>query len=166
MNLVPVVIAPDQTIKLSARQHSELIKQIIEQFAPRFVPGGRLVYVGDTGDRSGYFDKDLLASLSVSVDQHGKMPDAIIYYEDKEWLILAEAVTSHGPVDAKRHEELAILFKDAAPHLVYVSTFPNRRMFAKDIEAISWETEVWIADDPTHLIHFNGTRFLGPYEKP
>ena len=165
MALVPVVIAPNQTIKLSPGEHSELIKKIIEQFAPRFVPGGRLVYVGDTGDKMGYFDKNLLAALGVTVDEHGKMPDAIIYYEAKEWLILAEAVTSHGPVDAKRHEELALLFKDAEPSLVFVSTFPDRRIFTKYIEAISWKTEVWLADNPSHLIHFNGARFLGPYEK-
>jgi len=166
MALVPVVIvAPDQTIKLSAGEHSELIKKIIEQFAPRFVPGGRLVYVGDTGDKMGYFDKSLLTSLGVTVDEHGKMPDAIIYFAEREWLILAEAVTSHGPVDAKRHEELALLFKNAAPSLVYVSTFPDRRTFTKYIEVISWETEVWLADNPSHLIHFNGVRFLGPYEK-
>jgi hypothetical protein len=165
MALVPVVIAPDKTIKLSAGEHSELIKKIIEEFAPRFLPGGSLVYVGDTGDKMGYFDKELLESLGVIVDEHGKMPDAIVYFKEKEWLILAEAVTSHGPVDAKRHEELALLFKDAAPSLVYVSTFPDRRTFTKYIEAISWETEVWLADNPSHLIHFNGVRFLGPYEK-
>ncbi len=47
--------------------------------------------------------------------------------------------------------------------LVFVSAFPNRKTFTKYLEAISWETEVWVADNPTHLIHFNGTRFLGPY---
>lgn len=166
MNLVPVVVAPNQTVKLSPGQHSELIKKIIEQFAPHFVPGGRLIYVGDTGEKMGYFDKSLLASLGVVVNEHGKMPDAIIYYEEKNWLILAEAVTSHGPVDSKRHEELELLFRDAGPGLVFVSAFPDKPTFAKYINSISWETEVWIADNPSHLIHFNGVRFLGPYEKP
>ncbi len=114
----------------------------------------------------GYFDKNLFESVGMAVDEHGKMPDVIIYYEEKEWLVLAEAVTSHGPVDSKRHEELSLLFSDATPNLVFVSTFPDRRTFAKYLDAISWETEVWIADNPSHLIHFNGTRFLGPYEKP
>lgn len=164
MKMVPVKLAEGQTIKLSPGAHSELIKKIVEDFASRFIPGGRLVYVGDTGDKMGYFDKDLLTSLGVTVDDHGKMPDAIIYSEEKEWLILAEAVTSHGPVDAKRHEELEYLFRDAQPGLVFVSAFPDRRTFAKYMEAVSWETEVWIADNPSHLIHFNGTRFLGPYE--
>lgn len=165
MKLVPVTIAGGQEIKLSPGQHSELIRAIVEQFAPHFVPGGRLVYVGDTGDKWGYFDKQLLGSIGINVDNHGKMPDVVIYFPEKNWLILAEAVTSHGPVDAKRHQELNELFKHSSAGLVFVSAFPNRRIFNKYTGAISWETEVWLADSPSHLIHFNGIRFLGPYPK-
>ena len=28
---------------------------------------------------------------------------------------------------------------------------------------IAWEIEVWCADAPSHLIHFDGARFLGSY---
>src|SRR5262249_47385722 len=73
MNMVPVTIKDGHEIKLSAGAHSELIKKIVEDFAPRFVPGGKLVYVGDTGDKMGYFDKELLVSLGVKIDDHGKM---------------------------------------------------------------------------------------------
>jgi hypothetical protein len=31
------------------------------------------------------------------------------------------------------------------------------------VSQISWESEVWIAEDPDHMIHFNGERFLGAY---
>jgi adenine-specific DNA-methyltransferase len=47
---------------------------------------------------------------------------------------------------------------------IYVTAFQGRRDFRKWAADISWETEVWIADDPDHLIHFNGDRFLGPHE--
>lgn len=165
MRMVPVKIASGKQINLTPGKHSELIRDIVEQFAPRFVPGGDLVYVGDTGEKWGYFNESLLTSLGVAVDDHGKMPDVVIYYPDKDWLILAESVTSHGPVDSKRHEELAHLFRNARPGLVYVSAFPDRRVMNKYLEAISWETEVWVADHPSHLIHFNGSRFLGPYKR-
>ena len=91
------------------------------------------------------------------------MPDVVIYCPKRDWLILAEAVTSHGSVDGKRHRELGELFKSSNAGLVYVSAFPDRKTFTRYLEDISWETEVWIADNPTHLIHFNGARFLGPY---
>ena len=88
----------------------------------------------------------------------------VLYLEDRDWLLLIESVTSHGPVDAKRYNELATLFKDATPGLVYVTAFPDRATIGRFLGDISWETEVWCADAPTHLIHFNGERFLGPYE--
>jgi len=165
-NRIPVFIAPGKEIQLTPGEHSELVKAIVEEFAQRFVPGATLVYAGDTGDKRGYFDEVLLRRLGVSVDAHGKMPDVMIYDPQRNWLLLIEAVTSHGPVDGKRHDELAQLFARSSAGLVYVTAFPNRPVMARYLSEIAWETEVWCADSPSHLIHFNGARFLGPYENP
>ena len=162
-NLVPVVIARDKEITLSPGKHSELIRAIIEDFAARFVPGGVLLYAGDTGDKSAYFEPTLLSKLGVSVDKHGKMPDVVLHYPERNWLLLVESVTSHGPVGSKRHAELARLFSGSTAGLVYVTAFPNRATMVRYLSDIAWETEVWVADAPSHLIHFNGERFLGPY---
>lgn len=101
-NRIPVEIAAGQQITLSPGEHSELIRAIIEDFAPRFAPGSVLVYAGDTGEKWGYFDAPLLAGLGVDVDSHGKMPDVVLHFTAKNWLLLVESVTSHGPVDGKR----------------------------------------------------------------
>lgn len=162
-NRIPVEIAPGKQITLSPGEHSELIRAIIKDFAPRFAPGSVLVYAGDTGDKWGYFDAPLLAGLGVNVDSHGKMPDVVLHYTAKNWLLLVESVTSHGPVDGKRHTELARLFAGSTAGLVYVTAFPNRTIMSRYLGNIAWETEVWIADAPSHLVHFNGERFLGPY---
>lgn len=165
MQMIPVQIADGHEIALTPGAHSELIKRILADFAPRFAPGAEVIYVGDTGDKMGYFQKDRLAALGVTVDWHGKMPDVVLYFGKKDWLLLVESVTSHGPVDSKRHNELAALFKGAKPGLVYVTAFPDRGVIGRYLGEISWETEVWCADAPSHLIHFNGERFLGPYEE-
>jgi hypothetical protein len=160
---IPVEIAPGHKITLSPGEHSELIRAIIENFAPRFAPGSILVYAGDTGDKWGYFDAALLVRLGVNVNVHGKMPDVVLHFTKKNWVILVESVTSHGPVDGKRHAELGKLFSGSTAGLVYVTAFPNRVMMSRYLGEIAWETEVWVADSPSHLIHFNGTRFLGPH---
>jgi len=162
-NRIPVEIAPGKKITLSPGAHSELIRAIIEDFAPRFAPGSVLAYAGDTGDKWGYFDAALLAELGVDVESHGKMPDVVLHFVEKNWLLLVESVTSHGPVDGKRHAELAKLFSGSSAGLVYVTAFPNRAIMGRYLGEIAWETEVWVADAPSHLIHFNGVRFLGPY---
>ena len=162
-NMIPVRIAEGKEIRISPGEHSQLIKAIIEDFGARYVPGGVLIYAGDTGDKMGYFDAVLLAEMGVTVDSHGKMPDVVLYYPERHWLLLIESVTSHGPVDGKRHAELAKLFADSKAGLVYVTAFPNRAVMGRYLGEIAWETEVWVADAPSHLIHFNGERFLGPY---
>lgn len=161
---IPVKITEDKTITLSPGEHSELMRDIIKEFGPRFAPGSTLIYAGDTGDKWGYFDESMLSTLGVNVDSHGKMPDVILYYPKKNWLLLIESVTSHGPVDGKRHVELSQLFANSKAGIVYVTAFPNRSAMSHYLGEIAWETEVWVADAPSHLIHFNGERFLGPYE--
>ena len=160
---VSVNVVGGKRLRLSPGEHSELIRAILESFGPQFAPGSDLVYAGDTGRKWGHFDENLLANVGVHVDSHGKMPDVVLYCPKRGWLLLIEAVTSHGPVDGKRHDELAKLFKGSKAGLVYVTAFPSRSTMARYLPDIAWETEVWVADNPTHLIHFNGERFLGPY---
>jgi len=162
-NRIPVRIARGKKITLSPGEHSELIRAIIEDFGPRFAPGSVLIYAGDTGDKWGYFDAALLAALGVDVDSHGKMPDVVLYVRERNWLLLVESVTSHGPVDGKRHAELARLFAGSKAGLIYVTAFPDRATMSRYLGEIAWETEVWVADAPSHLIHFDGFRFLGPH---
>jgi hypothetical protein len=160
--LVPIALAAGSEIRLSAGAHSELIRAVIEDFGGRYAPGGELVYVGDTGNKVGYFQEDLLLRLGLSLDRHGKLPDVIIYDGNRNWLLLIECVTSHGPMDAKRQRELADLFGECSAGVVYISTFPTRRLFTRYAEQVAWETEVWVAAEPTHLIHFDGEQLLGP----
>jgi hypothetical protein len=162
---IPVNVDKDLVLKLSSGEHSLLIKDIIEEFGPRFAPGSKLIYVGDTGNKFGYFDQKLLSTLGVDLDNHGKMPDVVLYSEERDWLLLIESVTSHGPVDGKRYGELEQLFSDAKPDLVYITALPSRNLLARFLPVIAWETEVWVSDSPSHLIHFNGDKFLGPYKK-
>lgn len=163
MQKLPVALANGETIRLSPGDHNQLIKAIIEEFAPRFAPGSVLIYAGDTGDKWGYFNQELLENLGVKLEGHGKMPDVVLHYLEKGWLLLVESVTSHGPVDGKRHSELTALFSGSTAGLVYVTAFPSRSVMTRYLGDIAWETEVWVADSPSHLIHFDGKRFLGPY---
>lgn len=163
MNQTPLSLPGGQALKLSAGPHSDLVTSIIGEFAPRFAPGADILYVGDTADKWAHIDQEGLTALGLDIDPHGKMPDVILYCGERDWLLLIEAVTSVGPVSSKRHAELSTLFAGASCGLVYVTAFPDRSTFGKHLAEIAWETEVWVADQPSHLIHFDGARFLGPY---
>ncbi len=164
MDMVQVQIRDGLSVTLSPGSHNELIRAIIEDMAPRFTPGATLVYIGDTGDKMGCLDKELAARLGLNIEEHGKMPDVVLWQEVNNWLVLVESVTSHGPVDSKRYIELSELFASSSADKVYISAFPDKRTFARFASDVAWETEVWVADNPTHMVHFNGSRFLGPYK--
>lgn len=160
--LIPVVLPDGATLTLSPGLHSLLIGRIINDFCPRWTPGADLLYVGDTQQKFAVFDEDTFKQLGVTIEVHGKMPDLVVHSPERNWLVLIEAVTSHGPVDAQRHEELQEMFSRSTATLIFVTAFLNRRTMAKFTAGISWETEVWIANAPSHLIHFDGEHFLGP----
>ncbi len=160
---IPVTLPDGRRFSLSAGGQNPLVKKVIEDFCSRFTPGGTLLYVGDAGEKWKHCEVEYLARLGVTVDEHGKMPDLVVHYTIKNWLVLIEAVTSHGPVNLKRLNELRSLFGGSQAGLVFVTAFMTRRELLRYLGEIAWETEVWVADSPTHMIHFNGERFLGPY---
>lgn len=162
---IPVTLPGGVELTLGAGGQNVLIKQMIDDFCAYFIPGGEVLYIGDADSKLMHFDKKKLASLGVTVNTHGKLPDLIVYQPQKEWLFLLEAASSHGPVDGKRHGELAALFAGSTAGLVYVSCFPDRATMRKFLADLAWETEAWCASDPTHMIHLNGERFLGPYDQ-
>ncbi|MGH3281388.1 MAG: BsuBI/PstI family type II restriction endonuclease, partial [Trebonia sp.] len=163
LHRIPVTLPGGSAVTLSPGGQNRLLKQMVEGFCGYFTPGVRVLYIGDADAKWQVFEERELAALGVTFDQHGKMPDLVVHMADRDWLVLLEAVSSHGPVDAKRQRELAHLFAGSTAGLVYVSCFPSREEMRPYLAQIAWETEVWCADNPTHLIHFNGERFLGPY---
>jgi len=160
---VPVTLPDGSQVALSPGGQNPLIKAIIEQFCPAFAPDGVVLYIGDTENKFVHLQTVGLAALGVTLDSAAKIPDVIVHDTNRNWLLLIEAVTSAGPVDGKRRKELKDLFADCKAGLVFVTAFENRRTMRTFVSHIAWESEVWIAEDPDHMIHFNGERFLGPY---
>jgi adenine-specific DNA-methyltransferase len=163
MARIPVTLPGGGVLKLSPGGQNDLIRDIIEEFCPYFTPGGLILYIGDSDSKWSHAEMEVLKQLGVVIEEHGKMPDLVIHMADKNWLVLLEAASSHGPVDAKRHGELQTLFAGSKAGLVFVSCFPTRAEMRKYLKDIAWESEAWCADAPTHMIHFDGERFLGPY---
>jgi hypothetical protein len=148
---------------LSPGKHNEVQVAVIKEFAPRFAPAAKILYFGDTANKNLYFNNDLIDKLGLSLNEHDKLPDIILYDTKQKWLFLVEVVTSHGPMSAKRVFELKKMLSTNSCGIVFISAFPNFEAFRKHLKDIAWETEVWIAEIPDHLIHYNGHKFLGPY---
>lgn len=159
---VPVVLPNGKTLKLSPGKHNEVQAAIVEQFRPEFAENSELLYFGDTENKNLFTDKKTLKEIGIPIDQHSKLPDVVLYDRKKNWIYLIEAVTSHGPVSPKRMIELEKLLENCSAGKIYVTAFLDFTDFKKWSKKIAWETEIWICEMPSHMIHFNGDRFLGP----
>ena len=161
MQQMPVLINGNQ-FQFSAGKHNRLQKAIIEDFAPRFAHNSRCLYIGDTTEKDLFKDKEKLQELGFEITLHDKMPDIVLYREDANWIYFIEAVTSVGPMSPKRITEIEAMTQNVTAGKIYVTAFLDFATYKKFSDAIAWETEVWIAEMPEHMIHLNGDRFLGP----
>lgn len=161
MEKMPVKINGNE-LTFSPGKHNELQKLIIEEFAPRFAENAECLYVGDTIQKDLVKNGTMLNKLGFNLTVHDKLPDVILYVEDKNWLYFIEAVTSVGPMSPKRIKELESITSDVTAGKIYVTAFLDFKTFKSFSESLAWETEIWIADLPNHMIHLNGDKFLGP----
>lgn len=160
---IPVILPGGFALNLSPGEHNELQKAIIEELLPRYGYGAEVLYIGDTADKFLFRNEVKLKELHFFELSHSELPDIVAYSASKNWLYLIEAVHSSGPISENRLLELKQLTKDCTSDIVYITAFLNRAKFRSWVKKIAWETEVWIAETPDHLIHFNGVKFLGPY---
>lgn len=161
MTMMPVKINGTD-FNFSAGKHNELQKAIIEEFAPRFAPNSECLYVGDTTEKDLVKNIEKLTRLGFEITLHDKMPDVVLYREDKNWIYFVESVTSVGPMDPKRILEIAEMTRGVTAGKVFVTAFLDFKTYKKFSEELAWETEIWIAEMPEHMIHLDGDRFLEP----
>lgn len=163
LDLVPVTFPSGKQLQFSPGKHNELQKAIIEQFLPRYGYGAEVLYVGDTADKFLHLETKRLQELQFFELSHGELPDIVAYSKEKNWLYLIEAVYSSGAISSVRLLELKQLTAECTADIIFVTAFPDRKFFRKFVTDLAWETEVWIAESPDHLIHFDGEKFLGSY---
>ena len=83
-------------------------------------------------------------------------------YPDGDWqAMVGEFLLEVGSLrDQYRQEREMIMVPVRLPD---GTAFPDKTAFRQYVADVAWETEVWVADNPDHLVHFNGHKFLGPY---
>lgn len=143
--------------------HNQLQREIIEEFLPRFGAGCKVLYVGDATDKYLLREDDKLRELGFFELTHDSLPDIVAYNSEKNWLFLIEAFFTSGPMSEERILELKKSLAECTADLIFITAFTSKTAFKKHIGKIGWETEVWTADNPDHMVHFNGGKFFGPY---
>jgi hypothetical protein len=165
LSMISITLPGGLELSFTPGKHNDLQKAIIEQFLPRYGYGCEVLYIGDSSDKYLHLNREKLLGLSFSEPSHEELPDIIAFSEQKGWIYLIESVTSFGEISQIRKLELEKITGNCTNPIVFMTAFPDRATYRKYCANLAWETEVWIASDPDHLIHLNGPKFLGPYVK-
>lgn len=162
LQTVPVTLPNGKIIVLSYGEHNDLQKAIIEVFLPLFGFGAEVLYVGDTKDKFLHLEKAELEKIKFFTLEHEELPDVVAYSREKNLLYLIEAYHSTGEWDEIRVRKVKRKLEESGctANVVFFTAFENKNIFKQKAKDIAWETEVWIADSPEHLVHFNGYKFL------
>jgi len=154
---VRVQIGKGQSFSLSPGAHNLLEKAIAEIFSHAFLNEPQIVYLGDTAPRKGFQNRIIMRKLNLPIDTTASLPDVILFSENESHLVIIEAVTSSGPVNSIRLEQLQKFTKGPRKlgfKISYISAFPSRSVFRKFVEDIAWGSSVWIENEPNNVVHF------------
>lgn len=133
---VPIILPNGEQFNLSPGDHNILQKEIVEEFAPIFAPGSQLLYLGDTANKFLHIEKEKLEGLKFPPVSHDKLPDVVLYSQQKNWVYFIEAVTSHGPISPKRRLELLDIVKDSDVKPVFVTAFLTTQDFKQFVTEV------------------------------
>ncbi len=162
---VPVTLPSGEKLLLSYGEHNQLQKAIIENFLELFGHGCEVLYVGDTSDKLLHKDEEVLKELGFFDLEHDELPDVVAYNKQNNILFLVEAFHCTGQWDNARLYKIQNKLTNCKANVVYVTAFETFAQFKTYSATIAWETEVWIAEIPEHMIHFNGWKFLEIHKK-
>lgn len=157
----------EEEFALTRSPHNKLQKEILEDFVPNFAPGSELLYIGDTKKKELIINRERLAELKIKVIDNAKLPDIILYERTYNWIIFVEAYTSTGEITIERKKKLLEYCSecDKSIEIIFVTAFSTMNKCKEKLLTIAWDTEIWISEEPTHMIHKNGDKFIGGHQK-
>ena len=163
MERIPVTLPSGVRLELSTGEHNLLQKKIVEDFLSVYGMGAKVLYIGDSIDKYLHRDAETLQQLHITLE-HDTLPDIVAYSREKDLLFLIEAYHSSNPMNNERVSSLKQLVANCEASVVYVTAFLTKTEGLKHLKEIAWETEVWFANEPNHMMHLNGHKFLEIYK--
>ena len=149
------ISSPDgKKIRLSFGEHNEIQKKVIEDFLPYFLKEPILLYLGDTSKKTIVLEEEFLNSIGISELKHEMLPDILAFDKKENKMYLIEAVHSSNPINQLRYLQLKKFVKRCKIPIVMISAFKNREIFKKYFMNLSWDTCVWLTNEPGHIIKF------------
>lgn len=151
-------------ISLKKSAHNKLQMDVLQKLIPLICENKpELLYIGDATDRDLLQKNQRLDELGIHVlSESETMPDLILYDAGKKRIIFVEAYHSTGLFSLDRVNTLKNLCHCVkGTEAAFITAFDSTSKMLKHYKEIAWDTDIWATDEPTHLLHKNGDKFIG-----
>lgn len=149
---------------MQAKRRNRVVREILTQFLPRFIPRGQVVWVSGNGAPVSRIVPRGVSAFQIPASVPEVFPDVIIHDKSRRWLFLIDVAGGRWRMNAQRCDQLLSLLRGCGLGLVIVSAFRERGEFRRLADDFAWGTAAWFASEPDHLIHFNGGILTAPHD--
>ncbi|MEO7599683.1 MAG: BsuBI/PstI family type II restriction endonuclease, partial [Opitutus sp.] len=157
--LITATLPTGERLALPRNANGEVTRSLLEAFCPKFAPGGKILYIAAAPAKSPFRNDQVLLSYGLASEPAFDLPDLVVHDTRKNRLVLVDA--GERPIDDARRAELEKTFAQSSRRLVMITAFLSRLDLVRTIDHISTDTQAWVAESPSRLIQFNGSRVSG-----
>jgi len=144
---------------MSPGPSSFLTKEVIENFAPKFLRQPAVVFLSESGNKIVAQDQDLAKSIGLTITADKNLPDVVLADTNNEKFILVfvEVVHSDGPITEARKKAFLQMAEGHGyqiKHIVFLTVFSDRSApaFRKLCSSLAWGSFVWFAAEPDQIM--------------
>jgi hypothetical protein len=134
----------------------------LAKFIPQCAPQAKVLFLRGSDDRSLIFVPGVLQRLGIPIEKLEKLPDAVLHLPKRNLLIL---LTLNAPITTKQRNRIERWLAECMAKREYVSALSDWQALSRAGNSFAWDTHVWLAEEPEHMIHWNGEKFLGPHRR-
>ncbi len=149
-------------MRAAERVRDPLINSILVAFRRFLIPTGRVLWVSEGDSEPTYASRTGLARLGIRILQPHSLPNVVIFDPKRDFVALVDKADRPGIMTLKHREAVTEAFHMCEFRLISVTAFTNRLECRDSQLEIPWETFVWFAEEPNHLVYFDGGRLFGP----
>lgn len=146
----------------------QIVKAVIEVFAPKFLGDPRVAWVSDSANKRPFRDAPLERALQISLDAAELLPDVVLVdlappgREGRVLIVFVEAVASDGPVTQQRQRALLDLLAASpraypAEDAAFVTAYLDRAAdpARRTIPTLAWRSFAWFVSEPDSLLQLH-----------
>ena len=138
-----------------AKMQHPVFQAVLGKFRRRFAPGSEVLWVSEQRSRLVRLGHSRRNLLELPLPEGIDLPNIVLLQRKLSRMFLVEVIGAGGLLNSTRCAELRRGLRGFRLKLVFITASASRSELRDRLHEIAWQTHVWIANEPNHIIHFD-----------